>query len=135
VTVAELLALLPPLDARTRRRAAEAVVARLAAGASLVEVALAALAERDALSARHAAGAEAWFGAPAGARAGGAAELFLAAAGREPDRAERRALVSRRLGPEALAERVAVAVARLEARVLVAFLAAHALATRAGAGR
>ncbi len=129
----EILALLPPFDARTRRRAAEAVAARLAAGASLVEAATSALDERDGLVKRHATAAAEWFTACAGDRAGATADLFHAAWGRAPDRRERRAMAHGRLGPEALAERAAAAAARLEAQVRVAFLAAHAIALRTGA--
>lgn len=128
----EILALLPPFDARTRRRAAEAVAAKLASGASLVEAASSALDERDRVVKRHAAAAAAWFAAEAGDQTAATAELFRATAGRAPDRRERRAMAEGRLGPEALAERAAASAARLEAQARVAFLAAHALALRAG---
>ncbi len=128
----EILALLPPFDARTRRRAAEAVAERLAAGASLVEAGASALDERDGFVKRHAAASAAWFAAGAADHAAATADLFRATAGRAPDRRERRAIAEGRLGPEALAERAAARAARLEARARVAFLAAHTLAIRAG---
>ncbi len=132
MTVSGLLALLPPFEARTRRRAAEAVAARVAAGGSLEAAAWAALDERASLTARHAASAEAWFTAPADGRLAAATELFRAVTGLSPDRADRRALADGRLGPEALSERAGVVVARLEAQARVAFLAAHARALQDG---
>src|SRR5205814_3377565 len=113
VTAAELLALLPAFEAWTGRRAAEAVVARLSEGQTLIEVVHAALDERDRRRAAFAA-------------AGTVEAGYQAATGALPDRRARRALARGRLEREALAERLAREGARLEAEALVAFLAACA---------
>jgi poly-gamma-glutamate synthase PgsB/CapB len=115
MTAAELLALLPAFEAWTGRRAAEAVVARMSQGASLVEVVHRALDERN----QRRSAFEASAGGPIEA-------AYRAATGSEPDRAARRAIAAGRLDREALAERVARDGGRLEAEALVAFLGACA---------
>jgi poly-gamma-glutamate synthase PgsB/CapB len=115
VTAAELLALLPTFEAWTGRRAAEAVAARLEKGGDLVAAVHGALDERDR---RRAAFADSAGGTPAAA--------YQAATGAAPDRRARRAIARGRLGRDALAERVARDVGRLENEALVAFLAARA---------
>jgi poly-gamma-glutamate synthase PgsB/CapB len=110
MTAVELLALLPPFEAWTGRRVAEAVASQLAAGRTLLEVMAAALEERDRRSAALAS--------TAGIEAG-----WQALTGAPPDRRTRRAIATGALGPEALAERLARDVARLEREALVAFLA------------
>src|SRR6185436_19831639 len=119
MTAAELLALLPPFEAWTQRRAAEAVAAGLAGGQTLVALVHRALDARDRRRADFAAAA------------GGSLEAaYRAATGADPDRRARRALAAGRLDRAALGERVARELARLEAEALVAFRAACALELR-----
>jgi poly-gamma-glutamate synthase PgsB/CapB len=134
MTPEDLLALLPTFEARVHRRAARAVAARLASGATVEGAGAAALDARDALASTLAASSRRVFAAATEDRR---AEALLAAlelvAGRPPTARERRAVARGRLTWDAVRERGLLAVARLESEALVGCLAAHARAARRSA--
>ena len=133
MTAAELLALLPPFEARVHRRAATAIAARLERGGDLTAAAAAALEERDALAARHRAAGDRCRAASPKDRGRALREAFEVAFGRPAARADRRGIARGTLGLDAIAERVHLRIGRLEAEALVGFQCAHVLSLRAGA--
>jgi poly-gamma-glutamate synthase PgsB/CapB len=131
MTAEDLLALLPPFEARVHRRAARSIAARLPAGAGLEAAGAAALDERDALASTLEEDTLRFFAASTEERRAGALVVALeAAAGRPATRSDRRAIARGALGLDAVRERGLVRIVRLESEALVAFLAAHARAKR-----
>jgi poly-gamma-glutamate synthase PgsB/CapB len=131
MTAEDLLALLPPFEARVHRRAARSIVARLAAGATLEAAGAAALDERDALASRLEGDSRRFFAASTEEqRAGALVAALEGAAGRPATRSDRRAIARAALGIDAVRERGLVRVVRLESEALVACLASHARAKR-----
>jgi poly-gamma-glutamate synthase PgsB/CapB len=130
VKAEEILSSLPTFEARTHRRAARSVAARLAAGATLEAATAAALDERSALVSELEAASQRYSGSAGDLRPAALAAALAVAAGRPATRAERRAIDRGQLGLDAVRERAHMRIVRLESEALVAFLAAHARAVQ-----
>lgn len=126
----DLLALLPAFEARTHRRAARSISARLDADATLEAAASAALDERSALVSKLALAIERFYASTEKLRRDALVPALEVAAGRTASRAERRAIERGQLRLDAVRERAHARTVRLESEALVAFLAAQAQAQR-----